>query len=46
MNIVAIDRDGHHGAASTTHGKTYLFMSEEMATPVEELRLWVPLAAE
>lgn len=43
MNIVALDRDGNPGAASTAEGKTYVLMTESMAAPEERPRLWVPL---
>ncbi len=38
VNIVAIDRDGTPGAASTDAGKTYIYMREDMETFVEEPR--------
>src|SRR5690606_26226998 len=38
VNIVAIDRDGNPGAASTDAGKTYIYMREDMETFVEEPR--------
>jgi beta-aspartyl-peptidase (threonine type) len=44
MNIVALDKDGRPSAASTALGKTYIFMSTDMADFVEEQRLHVPLA--
>ncbi|MDP9354909.1 MAG: N(4)-(beta-N-acetylglucosaminyl)-L-asparaginase [Chloroflexota bacterium] len=43
MNIVAVDRDGGHGAASTTAGKTYIFMDESMESYEEPTRMHVPL---
>ena len=43
MNIVAVDRDGTHGAASTTVGKTYIFMDETMEQYEEPTRTHVPL---
>jgi L-asparaginase / beta-aspartyl-peptidase len=43
MNIVAMDKDGNPGAASTVEGKTYVLMTEEMTLPEERPRLWVPL---
>jgi beta-aspartyl-peptidase (threonine type) len=42
INIVAIDRIGNHGGASTTEGKTYVFIDETMSSPEERTRLWVP----
>ncbi len=44
MNIVAIDRDGNPGAASSAEGKTYVVMTEDMADPDERPRLALPLA--
>lgn len=43
MNIVAIDRDGNPGAASSTAGKTFVVMSEEMREPATRLRQHVPV---
>jgi isoaspartyl peptidase/L-asparaginase-like protein (Ntn-hydrolase superfamily) len=43
MNVIALDRDGRRQAASTSAGKTYIFMSEGMGDYEEELRLHVPL---
>lgn len=43
MNIVAIDRDGNHNAASTTPGKTYIFMDESMESYEEPTRMHVSL---
>jgi beta-aspartyl-peptidase (threonine type) len=43
MNIVALDRDGNPGAASTAPGKTYLVMTTGMIEPDERHRLLVPL---
>ncbi len=44
MNIVAIDRDGNPGAASTAAGRTFIVMRENMAGPDELPRLHVPLS--
>lgn len=44
MNIVAIDRDGNPGAASSAVGKTYIYMRAGMDDFREEERLHVPLA--
>lgn len=43
MNVVAMDRDGTPGAASTKEGKTFVVMSEDMSAPDERSRLHVPL---
>lgn len=43
MNIVALDRDGRPGAASTASGKTYVVMTEDMTAPDERPRTHVPL---
>ncbi|HEY7031893.1 MAG TPA: N(4)-(beta-N-acetylglucosaminyl)-L-asparaginase [Thermomicrobiales bacterium] len=43
MNIVALDAGGHHAAASTSAGKTYVYMSTDMDDFVEAPRLHVPL---
>jgi beta-aspartyl-peptidase (threonine type) len=43
MNIVALDRDGNPGAASTAEGKTFVVMTEEMSAPDERPRTFVPL---
>lgn len=43
MNIVALDRDGNPGAASTAGDKTYVVMTEDMAAPDERPRMFVPL---
>lgn len=45
MNIVAMDRDGNPGAASTRVGKTFVVMSENMSAPQEQPRRHVPLDA-
>jgi beta-aspartyl-peptidase (threonine type) len=44
MNIVALDRDGNPGAASTAPDRTYALMREDMASPDEMPRVHVPLA--
>jgi beta-aspartyl-peptidase (threonine type) len=44
MNIVAIDRDGNHAAASSVTGKTYIYMTEDMDTYESRERLHVPMA--
>ena len=33
MNIIAIDRDGNPGAASTADGRTFVVMREDMCWP-------------
>lgn len=43
MNIVALDRNGSPGAASTVPGKTFVLMSEDMTAPEERPRTHVPL---
>lgn len=43
MNIVALDKDGNPGAASTTVGKTYVVMREDMDEPDERHRMHVPV---
>lgn len=43
MNVVALDRDGQPGAASTVAGKTFVVMTEDMSGPEERLRTHVPL---
>ncbi len=44
MNIVAMDKDGNHAAASTNPEKTYVFMTESMDAPEERKRIHVPVA--
>lgn len=41
MNIVALDKDGNPGAASTAKDKTYVLMTEDMDEPEERPRLHV-----
>lgn len=41
MNIVALDRDGNPGAASTAQDKTYVLMTEAMEEPEEHPRTHV-----
>jgi len=41
MNIVALDRDGNPGAASTAPDKTYVLMTEDMEEPDERPRIHV-----
>jgi beta-aspartyl-peptidase (threonine type) len=43
LNIVAIDKDGNPGGASSESGKTYVFMREDMTGPEETERLHVPV---
>lgn len=43
MNIVALDREGNPGAASTAEGKTFVVMTEDMTVPDERPRMLVPL---
>ena len=44
INIVAIDKDGNHAGASTSEGKTYVVMREDMETYEEPRRLLVPFS--
>jgi beta-aspartyl-peptidase (threonine type) len=41
VNIIAIDRDGNHGAASTDPNKTYVYMREDMDDFQEAARTFV-----
>ncbi len=41
VNIIAVDREGHHAAASTVPGRTYVAMTEAMDTYVELDRRFV-----
>lgn len=43
MNIVGMDRDGNPAAVSTSEGKTYVVMSEDMSRPDERPRTVVKL---
>ncbi|MEA2595364.1 MAG: L-asparaginase / beta-aspartyl-peptidase [Thermomicrobiales bacterium] len=43
MNVIALDPSGRHAAASTSVGKTYIYMSTDMDDYVEAPRLCVPL---
>jgi beta-aspartyl-peptidase (threonine type) len=43
MNIIALEPSGHHSAASTSTGKTYIYMSAAMDDFVEAPRMHVPL---
>jgi L-asparaginase / beta-aspartyl-peptidase len=42
VNIVAMDRNGRPGAATTTEGKTFIVQDETMSGPDERLRTFVP----
>ncbi|HWV23088.1 MAG TPA: N(4)-(beta-N-acetylglucosaminyl)-L-asparaginase [Thermomicrobiales bacterium] len=44
MNILAMDKDGNPGAASTNPEKTYVIMTEEMSEPDERPRMHVPVS--
>jgi beta-aspartyl-peptidase (threonine type) len=44
MNIVALDRHGNPGAASTNPDKTYVVMTEEMSEPDERARTHVEIS--
>jgi beta-aspartyl-peptidase (threonine type) len=41
MNIIAMDKDGHPGAASTNPDKSFVVMTEDMLEPEERPRLHV-----
>jgi beta-aspartyl-peptidase (threonine type) len=43
MNIVALDRNGNPGAASTAKDKTFVLMTEEMEEPEERPRMHVAI---
>ena len=42
VNIIGVDRDGRHGAASTALGKTYVYCDEGMDSPEEVGRTFIP----
>jgi beta-aspartyl-peptidase (threonine type) len=42
MNIVALDKDGHHAAFSNREDRTYIYMTGEMVEPEELPRAVVP----
>jgi beta-aspartyl-peptidase (threonine type) len=42
MNIVALDKDGHHAAFSNQEDRTYIYMTEDMDEPEELPRVLVP----
>lgn len=44
MNILAMDRDGNPGAASSNPEKTYVVMTEGMSEPEERPRTHVPVS--
>lgn len=44
MNIIAMDKDGNHGAASTNPEKTYVFMTGNMEQPEERPRTHVEVS--
>ena len=46
VNIIAVDRDGHHSAVSTAPGKTYIAMSGAEDDIVELERAFVPPPAD
>jgi len=46
VNIIAVDRDGRHGAVSTATGKTYIVMSDVADEIVELERAFVPPPAD
>lgn len=41
MNIVSVDRDGHHAAFSNVEGRTYVYINDEMGEPEELPRTYV-----
>lgn len=43
MNIVALDKDGNPGAASTSKDKTYVVMTEGMTAPEERPRVHISI---
>jgi beta-aspartyl-peptidase (threonine type) len=45
VNIIAIDRDGHHAAVSTAPGRTYVAMTDEMETFADLERRYMPSPA-
>ncbi|MFT4038787.1 MAG: N(4)-(beta-N-acetylglucosaminyl)-L-asparaginase [Thermomicrobiales bacterium] len=45
VNIVAMNRDGQHAAASTVAGKTYVAIDDSMSEPAELPRDYVPAAS-
>lgn len=44
MNIIALDKDGNPGAASTAVGKTYAVMHEDMDKPEQRQRIHAPVS--
>lgn len=44
MNILAMDKSGTPGAATTTPGKTFVFMREDMTAAEEQERIYVEVA--
>jgi beta-aspartyl-peptidase (threonine type) len=42
MNIVALDKDGHHAAFSNREDRTYIYVTEAMDEPEELPRVLVP----
>jgi len=45
MNLIAVDKEARHWGASTSPGRTYLYMTAEMDEPVVAKRVHIPLAA-
>jgi len=43
MNIVALDKEGHHAGFSNREGATYIYMAEGMEEPRERERIFVPI---
>ncbi|MBN1995259.1 MAG: N(4)-(beta-N-acetylglucosaminyl)-L-asparaginase [Anaerolineae bacterium] len=42
MNLIALNPAGRHNGFSNAAGKTYIYMTDEMAEPAEVLRSYVP----
>ena len=42
INIVALDKEGHHAGFSNREGATYIYMAEGMEEPRERERIFVP----
>ena len=43
MNLIALDRDGHHAAYTTAEGRAYVWQTPDMDQPVMEPRIRVGL---
>ena len=42
MSIIALDKDGNPGAFSNAQDANYIYLSDEMDEPVQELRTYIP----